>query len=127
MGRRPKRRVPQLQVTPSRSLSAGPFRPHQGKSPTLSRSKVRLGRRHRAICCARKQEQMTITGYQKRILEAAPAIGKNKAERLAIKLVKRQERMLEQFDFDESLRIFGVITDTTPRDAIRNIEREAAA
>ena len=73
---------------------------------------------------------MTITGYQKRILEAAPAIGKNKAERLAIKLVKRQERMQEQFDFYESLRIFGVITDSTPRDAIRNIEdaeRKAAA
>jgi hypothetical protein len=73
---------------------------------------------------------MTITGYQKRILEAAPEVGKNKAERLAIKLVKRQERMQEQFDFYESLRIFGVITDTTPRDAIRNIEdaeREAAA
>ena len=65
---------------------------------------------------------MTITGYQKRILEVAPQLGKNKAERLAIKLAKRQERMQEQFDFDESLRIFGVITDTTPRDAIRNIE-----
>ena len=65
---------------------------------------------------------MTITGYQKRILEAAPQLGKNKAERLALKLVKRQERMQEQFDFDESLRIFGVITDSTPRDAIRNIE-----
>jgi len=73
---------------------------------------------------------MTITGYQKRILETAPEVGKNKAERLAIKLVKRQERMQEQFDFYESLRIFGVITDTTPRDAIRNIEdaaKQAAA
>ena len=66
---------------------------------------------------------MTITGYQKRIMEAAPDVGKNKAERLAIKLVKRQERMQEQFDFYESLRIFGVITDTTPRDAVRNLER----
>jgi len=65
---------------------------------------------------------MTITGYQKRIMEAAPQVGKNKAERLAIKLVKRQERMQQEFDFYESLRIFGVITDTTPRDAIRNIE-----
>jgi len=65
---------------------------------------------------------MTITGYQKKIMQAAPGLGKNKAERLAIKLVKRQERMQEQFDFYESLRIFGVITDTTPRDAIRNIE-----
>lgn len=65
---------------------------------------------------------MTITGYQKRILEAAPEVGKNKAERLAIKLAKRQERMQETFDFYESLRIFGVITDTTPRDAIRNME-----
>lgn len=70
---------------------------------------------------------MTITGYQKRILEAAPEVGKNKAERLAIKLAKRQERMQEQFDFYESLRIFGVITDTTPRDAIRNIEDEQKA
>lgn len=68
---------------------------------------------------------MTITGYQKRILEAAPQVGKNKAERLAIKLVKRQERMQQEFDFYESLRIFGVIADTTPRDAIRNIEDAA--
>ena len=51
---------------------------------------------------------MTITGYQKRILEAAPEVGKNKAERLAIKLVKRQERMQEQFDFDESSLVIGV-------------------
>lgn len=70
---------------------------------------------------------MTITGYQKKIMETAPEIGKNKAERLAIKLAKRQERMQEQFDFYESLRIFGVISDPTPRDAIRNIEREQAA
>ena len=69
---------------------------------------------------------MTITGYQKRILEAAPEVGKNKAERLAIKLVKRQERMQEQFDFYECLRILGLISDTTARDAVRNLEAVAA-
>lgn len=66
----------------------------------------------------------TITGYQKRIQEAVPTINKNKAERLAIKIAKRAERMQAEFDFFHELRILGITTDETARDAVRNIERE---
>lgn len=65
---------------------------------------------------------MTITGYQKKIMAAVPDMNKNKAERLAIKVAKRAVAMQEEFDFFESLRILGITTDTTARDAIRNLE-----
>lgn len=65
---------------------------------------------------------MTVTGYQKKIMEAVPAIKKSKAEKLAHKIAKRAADMQEQFDFFESLRILGVISDPTARDAVRNLE-----
>ena len=73
---------------------------------------------------------MTITGYQKKIMAAVPNMNKNKAERLAMKVAKRAAAMQEEFDFFESLRILGITTDTTARDAVRNLEdaeRMAAA
>ena len=69
---------------------------------------------------------MTITGYQKKIMAAVPGMNKNKAERLAIKIGKRAEAMQEQFDFYECLRILGLISDTTARDAVSNLEKAAA-
>ncbi|WXW93174.1 hypothetical protein SEA_BRAYBEAST_38 [Arthrobacter phage BrayBeast] len=68
-------------------------------------------------------ENMTTTGYEKRITEYAAAhgheIGRSKAQRLALKLCKRQARMTD-LDLE---RIF-VHSDPTPREAFRNIERE---
>ena len=65
---------------------------------------------------------MTVTGYQKKIMEAVPEMKKSKAEKLAHKIAKRAQLMQEQFDFFESLRILGVISDPTARDAVQNME-----
>lgn len=65
---------------------------------------------------------MTVTGYQKKIMEAVPEMKKSKAEKLAHKIAKRAAAMQEQFDFFESLRIMGIISDPTARDAVRNLE-----
>ena len=66
-------------------------------------------------------ENMTATGYEKRITEYAAAngheIGRSKAQRLAIKLCKRQARMTD-LDLE---RIFAH-SDPTPKLAFRNIE-----
>lgn len=70
---------------------------------------------------------MTTTGYEKKILEAVPGIKKSKAQRLALKIAKRAAAMQEQFDFYESLRVLGLITDTTARDAVRNMEDAVSA
>lgn len=73
---------------------------------------------------------MTITGYEKKIREAVPDIKDGKARRLATKLAKRAASMQEELDFFESLRILGITTDTTARDAVRNLEdaeRQAVA
>jgi len=51
---------------------------------------------------------------------------KSKAEKLAHKIAKRAAAMQEQFDFFESLRIMGIISDPTARDAVRNLEGAAA-
>ena len=65
---------------------------------------------------------MTVTGYQKKIMAAVPEIKKSKAEKLAHKIAKRAQAMQEQFDFFESLKILGVISDPTARDAVKNME-----
>lgn len=68
---------------------------------------------------------MTTTGYEKRIAEANPGLKKGKVQRLAVRIAKRAEQMREQFDFYESCRILGILTDTTARDAVRNVEAQA--
>jgi len=68
---------------------------------------------------------MTITGYQKRIMQAAPHVSKSKAEKLAHKIAKRFDRMTTEHEFFEQLRILGVISDPTARDAIKNLEAAA--
>lgn len=67
-------------------------------------------------------ENNTATGFKNRIIEANPGINERYAERVASRLKRRADRMQEAFDFDHELRISGIITDTTSRDAIRNIE-----
>ena len=69
---------------------------------------------------------MTTTGYEKKILEAVPGIKKSKAQRLALNIAKRAAAMQEEFDFFEALRILGMVTDTTARDAVRNMEDAVA-
>ena len=72
----------------------------------------------------------TASGFQARIIDHCLThgieISNSKARKLGIRLARRMEAMNEEFDFYESLRILGMTTDTTARDAVRNIERETA-
>jgi hypothetical protein len=68
----------------------------------------------------------TQTAYEKRITEYAQQnlirITRSKAQRLAMKLHKRQARM-----WDEDLERIFMHSDPTPKQAFRNLERSAAA
>lgn len=69
----------------------------------------------------------SITGYENRLRTEAPHLSKGQVKKLAHRIAKRADRMQAEFDFFAELRILGIITDTTARDAIRNIEREQVA
>lgn len=68
---------------------------------------------------------MTVSGYEKRIaeyaLEHGHAISRSKVQRLALRIWKRGERM-----HDETLERIFAHADPTPKEAFRNIERDAA-
>lgn len=67
--------------------------------------------------------EFTFTGYKKRIKEYVTEhdheVTDSKISRLALSLMKRQARML-----DEDLERIFTHSDPTPKKAIRNIERE---
>lgn len=69
-----------------------------------------------------ENELPTITGFKNRIIEASPGINEEYAKRVATRLKKRMDRMTEEFDFFAELRILGIISDPTARDAIENLE-----
>lgn len=50
-------------------------------------------------------------------------LSNSKAQRLAVRIARRAEKMQQEFDFFESLRVLGMTSDPTARDAVRNIER----
>lgn len=68
----------------------------------------------------------TMTGWKHRIREYCDAQNIPKSDsqvsRMAVKISKRMTAMNEELDFYEALRILGLSSDTTARDAIRNIE-----
>lgn len=71
----------------------------------------------------------TQTGFKKKVAEFALENGIPLSERqiknLGGKMHKRAAFMQTEFDFFENLRILGMLSDTTARDAVRNIERNA--
>lgn len=73
---------------------------------------------------------ITATGYRNRLLEEAPALGiqvsKKQAEKIGIRIARRIESQMVELDFYEALRIMGIISDPTARDAVRNLEGAAA-
>lgn len=73
---------------------------------------------------------ITATGYRNRLLEEATALGiqvsKKQAEKIGIRIARRIESQMVELDFYEALRILGIISDPTARDAIRNLEGAAA-
>lgn len=50
----------------------------------------------------------------------------SQVSRMAVKVTKRMTAMNEELDFFQALRILGILTDTTARDAVRNLEGAAA-
>lgn len=72
---------------------------------------------------------ITATGYRNRLLEEAPALGiqvsKKQAEKIGIRIARRIESQMVELDFFEALRIMGIISDPTARDAVRNMEAAA--
>ena len=71
----------------------------------------------------------SLTGWRTRISDYCEANGidksKNQIKRMACQINKRMESMNEELDFYTALRILGLSSDTTARDAIRNMERAA--
>ena len=68
--------------------------------------------------------KISATGFEKRIAAhpQAQGLSRSKIQRLAAKLVKRANAMQEQFDFFAEMRVLGLVSDPTARDAIRNVE-----
>ena len=66
-------------------------------------------------------------GYDRKItawcLENGVEISRSKARRLGERMWRRAERMQEEFDFYEALRILGIQPDPTAREAVYNIEK----
>lgn len=69
----------------------------------------------------------TATEYRDDIIDYHEAIGKpiskSRAMKLAIKMHRKRDVIRS---FEHGLRILGIITDSTPREAVRNIEEAAA-
>ena len=76
--------------------------------------------------------EINTTGFERRIAEANPGLKRGKVQRLALKITKRMENMTqfvgatEDEVYEMGLRILGIHTDPTARDAARNIEAAAA-
>ncbi|MGP9682022.1 hypothetical protein [Brachybacterium sp. AOP3-A1-3] len=68
---------------------------------------------------------MSTTGFEKRIAAEAPDLSRGQVKKLAARLARRAADMQEEFDFYECLRILGMTSDTTARDAIRSMEAAA--
>ena len=65
-------------------------------------------------------------GFKRRILtycaEAGIEISGSKARRLGERMWRRAERMQGEFDFYEGLRVLGIQSDPTAREAVYRVE-----
>ena len=64
---------------------------------------------------------MSTTGFEKRIAAEVPDLSRGQVKKLAARLAKRAATMQDEFDFYAALRVLGISSDPTARDAIRNI------
>ena len=69
--------------------------------------------------------EISTTGFEKRIAAEVPSFSRGQAKKAAKKLAWMAQNMRETFDFFEGLRILGIISDPTARDAVRNVEAQA--
>lgn len=67
----------------------------------------------------------TTAGFENRIRTEFPDLSKSQVKRAAKKIKYVMDNMTEVVDFYEGLRILGVISDHTARDAVRNLEAAA--
>lgn len=68
---------------------------------------------------------MSTTGFEKRIADAAPSLSRGQVKKIARKLAHRAERMQTVEEFYAALKVLGISSDPTARDAIRNMEAAA--
>ena len=74
--------------------------------------------------------EISTTGYENRIKADFPQLSKGQTKALAKKVAWRVEnatRFVGATDadmYEDALRILGILSDPTARDAVRNIERE---
>lgn len=70
-------------------------------------------------------QEISTAGFERRISTEFPTLSRSQVKRAAKKIAWRSENMQIVEDFYESLRILGLISDTTARDAIRNLAAAA--
>lgn len=61
---------------------------------------------------------MSTHGFERRIADAAPNLSRGQVKKIARKLAHRAEQMQTVEDFDHALRILGIYSDPTARDAL---------
>lgn len=61
---------------------------------------------------------MSMTGFEKRIAAAAPNLSRGQVKKIARKLAHRAERMQTVEEFEHALKILGIYSDPTARDAV---------
>ena len=68
----------------------------------------------------------TATGFTRRIIDHCAEVGEfiseSKARRLGVRMARRAESQQEEFDFFVALRILGIQSDPTAREAVYNVE-----
>ena len=67
----------------------------------------------------------SIHGFERRIARECPSLSRSQAKAAAKKIKYIMDNMTEVFDFYEGLRIMGIISDPTARDAVRSLEMAA--
>ena len=64
----------------------------------------------------------TTTGFERRIARECPSLSRGQVKAAAKKIMFIAQNMQETFDFYQGLRILGLLSDPTARDAVRNLE-----
>lgn len=61
---------------------------------------------------------MSTTGFERRIADAAPDLSRGQVKKIAKKLAHRAEKMQTVEEFYTALKVLGIHSDPTARDAI---------
>ncbi len=61
---------------------------------------------------------MSTTGFERRISETCPHLSRGQVKKIAKRLAYRAEKMQTVHDFEHALKVLGIYTDSTARDAL---------